>query len=194
MNGEYLTRAQIEGLGFARLGEDVRLHRSCVIIGAERISIGSHVRIDPFCIITMSGDLQIGSRVHISGHVAIFGRGRIEIGDFANVSHGAKIISSSDSFSSNGIVGPMVPDDYRQVVSEPVVVGRHVVLGAGVVVLPGAIIGEGATVGALSLVKARLEPWTVNAGVPSRVIGQRDRTGTLASERLFFERDGVARS
>jgi galactoside O-acetyltransferase len=189
MNSDFLSREQLERLGFAGLGEDVLLHSSCVIVGAERISIGSHVRIDPFCIITMSGQLQVGSRVHLSGHVAILGGGRIEIGDFAAVSHGAKILSSSDSFSAGCIAGPLVPEEYRGVISEPVVIGRHVVIGANTVVLPGAIIGEGATVGALSLVKTRIEPWTVNAGIPSRVIGHRDRSGTLAREQLLADRE-----
>jgi galactoside O-acetyltransferase len=185
MNSEFLSRTELEQCGFAELGECVLVHRSCVIVGANQIAIGSHVRIDPFCIITMSAQLQIGSRVHLSGHVAILGAGRIELGDFAAISHGAKILSSSDSFSAGGIGGPMVPEKFRHVVTEPVVIGRHVIVGANAVVLPGATIGEGATVGALSLVKSRVEPWTVNAGVPSRVIAHRDRCGTLAYEQLL---------
>jgi len=182
MNSHFLSREQLELQGFADMGEDVRIHPSCVIVGAERISIGSHVRIDPFCIITVSDRLSIGSRVHISGHAAILGQGRIDIGDFAAISHGVKILSSTDHFSAGGIAGPMVPLEFRSVVSEPVTISRHVVVGANSVVLPGAMIGEGATIGALSLVKERIQPWTVNAGIPSRVIGQRDRIRALACE------------
>ena len=190
MNSEFLSREQLELQGFADLGEDVRIHPSCVIVGAEKISIGSHVRIDPFCIITVSDRLEIGSWVHISGHAAILGHGRIDIGDFAAISHGSKILSSTDHFSAGGIAGPMVPLECRSVVSERVTIGRHVVVGANSVVLPGAMIGEGATIGALSLVKTPVAPWTVNAGIPSRVIGQRDRNGTLACERQMRELDG----
>jgi galactoside O-acetyltransferase len=117
--------------------------------------------------------------------VAILGGGQIEIGDFAAVSHGAKILSSTDSFSAGCIAGPMVPVEFRQVITEPVSIGRHVMIGANAVVLPSATIGEGATIGALSLVKSLVEPWTVNAGIPSRVIGYRDRSGTLAYEQLI---------
>jgi acetyltransferase-like isoleucine patch superfamily enzyme len=183
MNHDFLSREQLEQCGFADLGDHILLHSSCVIVGAERISIGSHVRIDPFCIITMSGQLQIGSRVHLSGHVGIFGGSRIEIGDFVAVSHGAKIFSSSDSFLAGCIAGPMVPEEFRRVMTEPVCIGRHAVVGANAVVLPGATIGEGATVGALSLVKSNLNPWTVNAGIPCRVIAHRDPSGTLACEQ-----------
>lgn len=143
-------------------------------------------------IITISGQLQIGSRVHLSGHVAILGSGRIDIGDFAAVSHGAKILSSSDSFSAGSISGPMVPEEFRGVINEPVFIGRHAVVGANAVILPGATIGEGATIGALSMVKSLVEPWTVNAGIPSRVIASRDRNGTLACEQLFADREKAA--
>jgi acetyltransferase-like isoleucine patch superfamily enzyme len=66
-------------------------------------------------------------------------------------------------------------------------VARHAVLGANSVIVPGGSLGEGATVGALSLVKTPLEPWTVNAGIPTRVIGQRDRDGVLAEERRLAD-------
>jgi acetyltransferase-like isoleucine patch superfamily enzyme len=182
LNHDYLSRPELARLGFATLGDDVRIHRSCVLVGCERISIGSHVRIDPFCIITISGGLVIGSHVHVSAHAALVGAGPIEIGDFANVSHGAKILSSSDHFSAAGIAGPLVPDAYRQVEHAAVSVGRHGIVGAGAVLLPNAAVGEGATIGALSLVKGAIPPWTVHAGVPARLVGQRDRAGVLALE------------
>jgi len=194
MNSHFLSQEQLELQGFADLGEDVRIHPSCVIVGADRISIGSHVRIDPFCIITVSERLTIGSRVHLSGHAAILGRSRIDIGDFAAISHGVKIFSSTDHFSAGCIAGPMVPEEFRCVVSEPVTIGRHVVLGANSIVLPGAMIGEGATIGALCLVKATIESWTVNAGIPSRVIGQRDRKGTIACEQRLRQMGGTGSS
>jgi len=185
LNAEYLPRERLESLGFATLGTDVRIHPSCVLVGCERISIGSHVRIDPFCIITISGRLVIGDHVHLAGHVSLIGAGSIEVGDHANISHGAKVLSSSDDFSGAGIAGPLVPEAYRRVRHQAVVVGRHAIIGAGSILLPGAEVGEGATVGAISLVKAPLADWTVNAGAPARVVGRRDRAGVLALEARF---------
>ena len=185
LNHEYLPRERLESLGFAALGTDVRIHPSCVLVGCERISIGSHVRIDPFCVITISGRLAIGDHVHLSAHAALIGAGSIEIGDHANVSHGAKLLSSSDDFSAAGIAGPLVPAAYRRVRNGTVRVGRHGIVGAGSILLPGAEVGEGASVGAVSLVKAALPAWTVNAGTPARVVGQRDRAGVLALEARF---------
>jgi len=184
-NHDYLPRAELLRLGFVALGHDVRIHPSCVLVGCERIRIGSHVRIDPFCIITIRTALTIGDFVHIAGHATLAGAGPIEIGDHANVSHGAKLLSSSDHFSAAGIAGPLVPDAYRRVITAAMTVGRHAIVGAGSVLLPGATLAEGATLGALSLLKAAVPPWTVNAGVPARIIGQRDRAGVLAVEGQF---------
>lgn len=188
-NHAYLTRDELDRLGFAALGADVRIHPSCVLVGCGRMRIGTNVRIDPFAIITIGGELTIGDDVHIAGHVTLAGAGPIAIGEHANVSHGARILSSSDDFSGAGMAGPMVPEAYRRVRVAPVVVGRHAIVGAGAVLLPGAALGEGATLGALSLLKERTPDWTVSAGTPARVVGERDRAGVLAlAERLRAER------
>lgn len=186
-NATYLSRESLERLGFAALGEDVLIHPTCVLVGCERMRIGSHVRIDPFCVVTMSADLVIGDRVHVSAHASLLGAGGIAIGDFACISHGTRVLSSSGDFSVGRISGPMLPAQHRHVVTARIEIGRHAVLGANSVILPGGGLGEGATVGALSLVKTALEPWTVNAGVPTRVVGRRDRAGVLAQEGLLAE-------
>jgi galactoside O-acetyltransferase len=187
-NAAYLSRAELEGLGFAALGENVRIHPSCVLVGCPKIRIGSHVRIDPFCVITMSADLEIGNFVHISAHASVFGAGSIHIDDFACISHGATILSSTDDLTSSFLCGPLVPAKWRRPMTSPVVLARHTVVGANSVVLPGATLEEGATVGALSLVKSRLKAWTVNAGVPSRVVGHRDGQAVLmAAHQMLAE-------
>lgn len=182
-NAEYLSQADLTRLGFATIGEDVRIHPSCVFVGCERMRIGSHVRIDPFCVITMSADLEIGNYVHISAYASLLGAGGIAVGDFANISHGARVLSSSDDLTGPFLCGPSVPPEWRHPFSATIMLERHTVLGTNSVVLPGGELGEGATVGALSLVNTRLEPWTVNAGIPTKVIGRRDGDAVLAEVR-----------
>lgn len=187
-NTDYLSRADLERLGFASLGEDVLIHPTCVLLGCDRMRVGSHVRIDPFCVMTTSAHLLIGERVHISAHASIVGAGSITVGDFACLSHGARVLSSSSDFSGPFIGAPTIPREFRHIVTAPIVVARHAILGANAVILPGGGLGEGAAAGALSLVKTVLEPWTVNAGVPTRVVGRRDRDGVLAEERAMAGR------
>jgi len=54
----------------------------------------------------------------------------------------------------------------------PIVIGDGVWVGARATILPGVTVGAGAVVGASSLVVADVEPDTLVAGVPARVIRQ----------------------
>ena len=51
-----------------------------------------------------------------------------------------------------------------------ITIGNDVWLAGGVIVLPGITIGDGSTVGAGSVVTHDVEPYTVVAGNPARVI------------------------
>jgi len=185
LNADFFSEEELARLGFASLGRNVRLHPSCVIVGCEKISIADNVRIDPFCVITAGVEIYIGSHVHISSCVILSGTHGITIEDFGCVSHGARILSASDDFKAGALLGPQVPEEFRAVRSARVVIERHACVGANSVVLPGARLREGSTVGALSLVRGELEPWTVNAGVPTKPVAMRDREGVLRAEALL---------
>ena len=62
--------------------------------------------------------------------------------------------------------------DWSDVPVSPVIIADKVWIGMGAMILPGRIIGEGAVVGAGSVVTRNVEPWTVVAGNPARVIRQ----------------------
>lgn len=66
--------------------------------------------------------------------------------------------------------------------SHPVVIGHDVWIGHGVVILPGRTIGTGAVIGAGSIVTRDVEPYTIVAGNPARVI--RRRFDEKTAERL----------
>jgi len=187
-NARFLTGEELDGLGFAEIGENVLIHESAVLVGVEKMRLGSNVRIDPFCVISAGEKMSIGSHVHIAAHVLLSGGGGIALHDFSGISHGAKLLSASDDFSAGVLTGPTVPDDLRKVRTELIVIGRHAVVGANSVVLPGAHVEEGAMVGALSLARGTLEAWKVHAGVPARIVGNRDREGVLRAEADLRQR------
>jgi acetyltransferase-like isoleucine patch superfamily enzyme len=60
----------------------------------------------------------------------------------------------------------------------PVSIADRVWIGYRALVLPGVCIGEGAVVGAGSVVTRDVAPFTIVAGNPARVIGERPRTLT----------------
>ena len=69
-------------------------------------------------------------------------------------------------------------------------VGSHVIVGSGSVILAGVTIGDSSAVGALSLVKQDVEPFSIVAGIPARLIRERDRGHLALAERLLEGRSG----
>jgi maltose O-acetyltransferase len=59
--------------------------------------------------------------------------------------------------------------------NEEVEVGDDVWIGSRVILLPGVKLGRGAVIGAGSVVTKSIEPYTVAAGNPARVIGHRQQ-------------------
>lgn len=170
----FYSEDELKGLGLKQYGHDVRISRKCSIYGAEHICLGNHVRIDDFCL--LSGNIVIQDYVHISAYTSMFaGSSRIRIGDYTAISSRIAIYAESDDYSGESMVNPLVPEQYRHVVSEDVSIGKHVIIGSGSTVLPGVTVGEGASVGAMSLISQDITPWTVNAGIPCHVIRERSR-------------------
>jgi maltose O-acetyltransferase len=66
--------------------------------------------------------------------------------------------------------------------SRPPVIGNNVWIGTRAIILPGVRIGDGAIVGAGAVITRDVDPYTIVAGNPARVIGRRgglDRLSVL---------------
>ncbi len=59
-------------------------------------------------------------------------------------------------------------------------IGHDVWIGHGAVVMPGVTVGTGAIIGAGAVVTKDVEPYTIVAGVPARVIRRRVSEATEA--------------
>jgi virginiamycin A acetyltransferase len=142
-------------------------------VRGTRIVVGAHSIIDSFVKVKPaggSGDLLIGHHVVInSGCVLYTGQG-IRIGNhvaiaanctFAPVNHfykdKSRLIRESGFLPGKG--GIVVEDD--------------VWIGANCVLLDGAILRRGCVLGAGSVVRGELAAYTVYAGQPLRVVGER---------------------
>lgn len=187
MNSFY-SETELRNIGLKCYGENVLISKKCSIYGAEIISIGSHVRIDDFCI--LSGKITIGNYIHVAAYSALYGGDAgISIGDFANISSRVVVYAVSDDYSGQSMTNPMVPEKYKNIQEEKVVIGRHVIIGTGSTVLPGTELKTGSAVGCMSLVKKNTEEWTVNAGIPAVKIKDRDK-GLLTLETEFMHEEG----
>ncbi len=170
----FYSDEELKTFGFKSFGKNVLISRKASIYSPHLMELGSNIRIDDFCV--LSGRLIIGNYVHIAATSALYGKTvGIEIQDFANISSRVFIYALSDDFSGETMTNPMIPEKYKKISEDKVVIGRHVVIGSGTTVLPGAHLQEGTAIGAMSLVKKDTEPWSIYAGIPVRKIKNRSK-------------------
>lgn len=147
-------------------------------------SLGKHIAIDGGFHCTTA--LTIGDYVHISPHVAVIGgrRSSLTIGNFCFISVGSKIVCASEEFMGEGLIGPVIPEKYKDnVINKPVIFEDFSGVCANCVVLPGVTLGQGSIVGACSMVNRDTEPWTVYYGTPARPVKKRKKEKMLQYAR-----------
>jgi galactoside O-acetyltransferase len=131
--------------------------------------------------ITVPGN--IGDYIHIGPHVTIIGgkTGVFVMENFTTIAAGSRIVCSGDDHRGMGLVGPTIPGEYRdKITNAPVIFKRFASIGTNVVVHQGVTLGEGSVVGSCSLVTKDTQPWTIYAGVPAKPI--KDRRSDLMME------------
>lgn len=142
-------------------------------VRGSRIVVGAHAVIDSFVKVKPAGgagDLRVGEHsvinsgcvfytghgIHIGNHVAIAANCT-----FAPVNHAyrdrGRLIREQGFLPSKG--GIVVEDD--------------VWIGANCVLLDGAVLRQGCVVGAGAIVRGELQAYTVYAGQPLKIVGQR---------------------
>ena len=150
-------------------GDDVFIHNNVEFTRPELVKIGNHVAIDSGFYCTTA--LTIGDYVHISPHVAVVGgkKTALTVEDFCFISTGSKLIGGSETFWGYGLVGPLIPDEYKDdQILRPIVIKRFAGMLANSVILPGVTMAEGSVLGANSLLNSDTEPWTVYVGNPAK--------------------------
>jgi len=130
-----------------------------------RIKVGSGSSIHRGCRFYRPSGVQIGLCTVINRDVLLDGRIELSIGNNVSISEGSAIFTLEHD--------PDSPDFRRR--GAPVCIEDRVFVGAHAIILPGVILGEGAVVGAGAVVTRDVDPFTIVAGVPARLIGQRWR-------------------
>lgn len=165
-----------KAIPFKSIGRNCKISPFARFYNPENIEIGDNVRIDDFCIISAgNGGIKIGNHIHIAVFVSMIGAGRIELKDYSQVAAKCSILSSSDDFSGEFLVGPQVPEVTRNVRHLPVTLEKYAVLGCNSVVFPGVTIGENTATGAFTLVRSDLQADSLYVGNPARKIKERPR-------------------
>ena len=169
----FYKREDLYKLGLKDVGENVLISKKCSIYSPENISIGNNVRIDDFCI--LSGHIKLHDHIHISAFCALYGQMGIEIESYSGLSPRTSVFSAMDDFSGNSLINPMIDKELTNVTGGLVHLKRFTQMGANTIVFPNTTIHEGAVTGAFTLVNTNLESWTINIGIPSRILKNRSK-------------------
>ncbi|MDV2857695.1 acyltransferase [Oceanimonas sp. CAM02] len=170
----YLTREQLEAVGFKKLGINVKVSDKASIYNPELIELGDHSRIDDFCMI--SGKVSIGQFVHIAPQCLLAGGEKgITMDDFSGLAYQVQVFTQSDDYTGRTLTNPNIPSKYKKEIKRSTSLGRHVIVGAGSIIFPGVEVKEGCSVGAMTLVSKSTQPWGIYVGNPARRVKERKK-------------------
>ena len=149
-----------------RIGNKVQTGHNVLI--RERTTIGNDVVVGTGTII--DGDVVVGDGTSIQSGVYIPIGARIGKGVFL----GPRVVITNDKYPPSSRLVETVIED-------------NAVIGANAVLVAGVRVGEGAVVAAGAVVTKDVPPRTVVAGVPARIIGDRD---SYELKKRLYERAG----
>jgi acetyltransferase-like isoleucine patch superfamily enzyme len=168
---------------YVHAGRDLDLETGCFINGHSRrgVTFGDRVTVGRGAMIAPTGllggppgeGLRVGDRSNL-GHWAYVGcSGFVDIGSDVLMGPRVSLLAENHNLGS-----PDQPIKAQGVTRLPITVESDVWLGAGVIVAGGVTIGRGSVVAAGAVVTRDVEPFSVVAGVPARLV----RTRTPAAE------------
>jgi putative colanic acid biosynthesis acetyltransferase WcaF len=128
-----------------------------------RAKVGQGCVIHPSCKIWAPWNLDMGAYVCLSHKVDCYSVAPVRIGNKVCISQRAFICTASHDIS----------DANNTLIHSPIRIDSFAWVAAQAFVGPGVTVGEGAVIGACAVVTKDVEPWTVVAGNPTRVIGKR---------------------
>ena len=135
------------------------------------ISIGARTHIDRGAIIrAMGGSIVIGADCSVNAYSFLSGLGGLVISDSVMIASHVSIYASNHIFADTS-----QPMQAQGLTACGIVIRKDVWIGTGARILDGVELGQGSVVAAGAVVTRSTDPYTINGGVPARVIGQRKR-------------------
>lgn len=160
-----------------QLGRSARIGDFCRILAgaaSSPIAIGDSTVIHDFCVLrTFRGFIRLGRECSLNPYCVIHGDGGVTIGDFVRIAAHTTIVAAEHEFGRLDI-----PITLQGSTSHGVVIEDDVWVGANAVITDGVRIGSGSIVGAGAVVTKDVEPYTIVAGVPARLLRRRTKMET----------------
>ena len=159
-------------------GSGMTIEDGCFInaLCKDGIKIGRNFSLGRNSIVECTGvirelgeSLEIGNDVGISADAFISVRGKVKIGDSTIFGPGVKMFSENHNFSDINI-----PIFLQGATRKGIEIGADCWIGANVLILDGVTIGNKCVIAAGSVVNHDIPPYSIAAGVPARVLKERD--------------------
>ena len=156
----------------------IKIGKKCVIQGPGAVSLickdkgkiqlEQHVQIRaPLYLYSyMEGNITIGENCFFNRNCSITSLKSVVIGKHCLFGNNLVIIDHNHIFDNNNEFS-----SYKEVI-----IGNNVWVGANVTILKGVKIGDGAIIASGSVVNKNVEPYTINGGVPCKMIKKRETT------------------
>jgi putative colanic acid biosynthesis acetyltransferase WcaF len=125
--------------------------------------IGAHVNTYPSTRIYFPWNLTIGDWSALGEEAFIYNLGLVTLGAQVTISHRAQLCAGTHDYTQ-----PDLP-----LLKPPIVIRNQAWICADAFVGPGVTVGEGAIVGARAVAMKNVEPWTIVAGNPAKLIKKR---------------------
>jgi acetyltransferase-like isoleucine patch superfamily enzyme len=135
---------------------------------AGRLELGEGVLFEPGVWITAPGQarVKIGEGTFLNRNVMVAAQELVEIGAHCMLANGCFVSDANHRFDD-----PDKPITWQGFDSKgPTRIGENCWLGAGVIVTSGVTIGERCVIGANSVVTRDIEPFSIAAGSPAKVL------------------------
>lgn len=139
--------------------------------------IGNNTSVLLNCAFDTANQMSIGHNTIINSRCRLDNRGDITIGNNVSISQEVVILTADHDMNSPYFDGR----------TKKVIISDYVWIGTRATILPGVHIGKGAVVAAGAIVTKDVPEYVVVAGVPARIVGNRNRDlqYSLDYRRLF---------
>ncbi len=146
---------------------------------STKIRIGVATTIKQYAIInTSGGKISLGRECNLGQFSIISAKSKdVIIGDFVRIGPHVVIIPTNRIHTRRDI--PIVKQGHSE---EGITIGNDVWIGAGSAILDGVTVGDGVVVGAGAVVTKDVPPYSIVAGVPARIIGERGMNAIIGAE------------
>lgn len=125
--------------------------------------MGENSTIFPPFVIDYGNQVKIGKNVFINHHLTMMSAGGVTIDDGVMIGPNVQIYTDNHDLHNRMLL-----------CCKPVHICKNAWIGGGAIILPGKTIGENAVVGSGAVVTHDVEPNTIVAGNPARVIRKID--------------------